>query len=71
MNGMDGMVYLLVEDTDTDALLVKMEMARHPGFRLIWVKDGQDGIDYLMGKQPYNDRKQFPLPDMIMLNRCQ
>ena len=42
---MGEMVFLLIEDTDSDALLVEMEMRRHPAFRLIWVKDGQDGID--------------------------
>jgi CheY-like chemotaxis protein len=62
------MVFLLAEDTETDALLVKMEMDRQPGVRLMIVSDGQEAIDYLLGKQPYNDRKQYPLPDIILLD---
>jgi CheY-like chemotaxis protein len=61
-------VFLLVEDTDADALLVKMEMARHPGVHLMMVEDGQDAIDYLLGTESYSDRKQFPLPDVILMD---
>jgi CheY-like chemotaxis protein len=62
------MVFLLAEDTEEDALLVKMEMGRQQGVRLAMVSDGQEAIDYLLGNQPYNDRKQFPLPDIILLD---
>src|ERR1043166_8030571 len=65
---MNGLTFLLVEDSDSDALLVKMEMARHADIRLIWVHDGQEAIDYLLGEPPFNDRAQYPLPDMIMLD---
>jgi CheY-like chemotaxis protein len=65
---MPEIVFLLVEDTDTDALLVKIEMARYPGVRLMTAIDGQEAIDYLLGKPPYDDRKQFPLPDVILLD---
>jgi CheY-like chemotaxis protein len=65
---MSQVVYLLVEDTDADAQLVEMEMKRHADSRLIWVGDGQEAVDYLLGAQPYNDRKEHPIPDIILLD---
>jgi len=62
------MTFLLVEDSESDALMVKMEMARHAGIRLVWVHDGQEAVDYLLGEAPFNDRPQYPLPDMILLD---
>jgi CheY-like chemotaxis protein len=65
---MSEIVYLLAEDTESDAVLVKMEMERHTGAKLLAVRDGQEAIDYLLGTPPYNDRKQFPLPDIIVMD---
>jgi hypothetical protein len=56
---MAEMTFLLVEDSEADALIVKMEMNWYPGVRLVWVHDGQDVIDYLLGKQPFDDRVQY------------
>jgi CheY-like chemotaxis protein len=65
---MSEMTFLLVEDSDSDAEIVQIEMARHPGTRLNWVQDGQDGVDYLLGAEAFNDRARNPLPDMILLD---
>jgi two-component system, response regulator len=61
-------IYLLVEDNPEDAFLMEMELTRIPGARLCIVKDGQQAVDYLQGKTPYNDRNEFPLPDLILLD---
>ena len=59
---------MLVEDDPNDARLVQMEFERKAQFRLSWVKDGEQAADYLQGHPPYADRKQFPLPDVILLD---
>jgi CheY-like chemotaxis protein len=61
-------VYLLAEDSESDALLFRMEMGRHAGARLFTVQDGQEAIDYLQGVPPYDDRRQNPLPDIILMD---
>ena len=61
-------VFLLVEDNPEDAFLVEMELTRIHGHRLCIVKDGQQALDYIEGKLPYNDRNEFPLPDLILLD---
>jgi CheY-like chemotaxis protein len=58
----------LAEDSESDALMVKMEMARHAGTRLVWVQDGQEAVDYMLGKEAFNDRAKYPLPDLIVLD---
>jgi CheY-like chemotaxis protein len=65
---MPELVYLYAEDVDVDALLVSREMARHPDSRLLRVNDGQEAIDYLLGTTRYEDRKRFPLPNIILLD---
>ena len=62
-------VFLLVEDNPEDAFQMEMELARIPGCRLCIVKDGQQALDYLAGHPPYyNNRHEFPLPDLILLD---
>jgi DNA-binding response OmpR family regulator len=65
---MPNVVFLFAEDSEVDALFVKLEFARHPGVRLMIVKDGQEAIDYLVGGAPFNDRQQFPTPDVMLLD---
>ena len=62
------MIYLLIEDSDPDAFLTQAELKRRPNARVERVKDGQEAIDYLLGTQPYNDRKRYPYPDVILLD---
>ena len=61
-------VFLLVEDSPDDAFLVDTEFRRFPKARLCIVREGQEAIDYLQGKPPYDDRKEFPVPDIILLD---
>src|SRR5262245_5456454 len=61
-------VFLLVEDNPEDAFLIEIELTRMAGCRLCFVKDGQQAVDYLEGKFPYDDRREFPLPELILLD---
>src|SRR5258708_34119145 len=45
-----------------------MEFNKAPNLRLQHVKDGAEAMDYLQGKPPYDDRKTFPLPNVILLD---
>jgi CheY-like chemotaxis protein len=58
----------LVEDNPEDAFLMQIELTRMAGCRLCIVKDGQQALDYMEGKPPYDDRHEFPLPDLILLD---
>ena len=64
----EGRVFLLVEDNPDDAFLVELEFKRSQDCRLCIVRDGQQAIDYLKGKAPYDDRHEYPLPDVILLD---
>jgi len=35
---------------------------------LVEVKDGQEAIDYLAGQGTFSDRKQYPLPCLLLLD---
>src|SRR6185503_9933836 len=62
-------VILLAEDDVNDALLVERALSRadiqNP---VMVVRDGQEAIDYLKGKGPFADRKNFPLPTLALLD---
>jgi len=61
------LVILLAEDSSEDEFLVRHQLKR-AGFSGIIhrVRDGQEAISYLNGKQGFEDREAFPLPDLIV-----
>ena len=61
--------FLLVEDNADDVVLVEyaFKEAGAP-HRLHAVGDGQQAMDYMMGKGAYADRKEYPLPSVILLD---
>jgi CheY-like chemotaxis protein len=63
-------VSILIADDDTqDAMLVKMAAQRAAvGFRLESVTDGEQAIDYLLGRERYADRQTHPFPSMMLLD---
>jgi CheY-like chemotaxis protein len=63
-------VPILVADDDAqDTLLVKMAAERASlGLQLKSVKDGEEAIDYLMGRAPYSDRQAHPFPKLLLLD---
>lgn len=58
---------LVAEDSDTDAVLLEAAI-RKAGLNnpVYFVKDGYQAIDYLTGNGKYADRRDFPLPRLII-----
>jgi CheY-like chemotaxis protein len=64
-----GKAILVVEDNPNDILLLQRAFRKaniqNP---LRIVNDGQSAIDYLAGEEPYADRRQHPLPGLLLLD---
>jgi len=60
---------LIAEDDADDAVLLQ-EAFRYAKLdhQAVWVKDGQEVLDYLCGKPPYDGRRQNPAPDLLILD---
>ena len=65
----ESAVILLVEDRDDDIVLVRRAFTKanipNP---LHAVRGGEEAIAYLMGDIPFTNRKDHPLPDLILLD---
>ncbi len=62
-------VILFAEDEEDDAFFVQHAMDRlHSPHRLMVVRDGQQVVEYLCGAPPYEDRRKYPLPDLLLLD---
>src|SRR5204863_385717 len=48
--------------------MVQRGLESVPCTKVKYVKDGQEAIDYLEGREQYGDRKAFPLPHIILLD---
>jgi len=60
---------LLVEDNDDDALLVQRAIRKNNITNAIHrMKDGIEALNYLQGLEGFSDRKQFPFPEVIILD---
>ena len=60
---------LIADDDAQDAMLVQMAAQRAAvGLRLECVTDGEQAIDYLLGRAGYADRKTHPFPSMMLLD---
>lgn len=62
-------IILLAEDTEDDVILIQRAF-REARIRtpLIVVHDGEEAICYLAGLGRFGDRKQFPFPDLFLLD---
>ncbi|MEP0987616.1 response regulator [Ekhidna sp.] len=60
---------VLVEDSADDAELT-MRSLKGPNFvnEIIWLKDGEEAINYLQGKEGYQDRDTSIKPRLILLD---
>ena len=60
---------LYAEDEPDDIFFMRYvwELAGIPN-PLVEVKDGQEAIDYLAGQGAFSDRKQYPLPCLLLLD---
>jgi len=60
---------LLVEDDPNHELLVEIALRRASlGVRVRSVQNGSLAIQYLSGEPPFNNRKDYPLPAVIILD---
>lgn len=60
---------LYAEDEEDDVLLVKLAFKRAGIERPLQIaRDGQEALDYLLGKGPFSDRATYPLPWMVLLD---
>lgn len=60
---------LLVEDNDDDVFFMKRALKDAAINNPIQVaSDGQEAIDYLGGAGKYQDRQQYPLPTLVLLD---
>ncbi|MBU4319220.1 MAG: response regulator [Proteobacteria bacterium] len=60
---------LLVEDNPMDVELI-MDAFKEArlGNAIHVAENGKKALDYLFGKEKYADRKQYPLPDIVLLD---
>jgi CheY-like chemotaxis protein len=60
---------LAAEDEESDALILRLAFQQaqllHP---LVVVRDGQEVVEYLAGRDRYADRSVHPLPALIILD---
>lgn len=60
---------LLIDDNPMDVeLALDAFREAHLANQIEVAKDGEAGIDYLLGKERYTDRTRFPMPDLILLD---
>ena len=54
---------LIVEDSPDDAMVIELTF-RRAGISnpLVFVEDGAMAVDYLLGRQRYQDRDRWPVP---------
>jgi CheY-like chemotaxis protein len=65
----NGHTILHVEDRSEDVFLLQYAFKRAEISNPVQVAaDGQEAIDYLAGKGKYANRKQFPLPWLVLLD---
>jgi two-component system response regulator len=60
---------LLVDDSRMDIeLTLDAFMERRVENKVLVAAGGQDALDYLFGHREFADRRQYPLPDLILLD---
>ncbi len=62
----DQFTILLVEDEESDVLLIQRAFRKHIEGQLYVTGNGEEAIEYLSGKGKYSDRKKFPFPDLVI-----
>ena len=60
---------LVIEDAREHAILVRVAARRAlPGLDVRVAGDGREGIAYLAGTPPFQDRRSHPVPSLIILD---
>jgi CheY-like chemotaxis protein len=69
MSGQIRKNILVVEDTLHDFVLLECAFIRaNLGHRLIHLQNGAEAVSYLRGGPPFSDRRQWPTPDLLLLD---
>ncbi|MDO9045206.1 MAG: response regulator [Methanobacteriaceae archaeon] len=67
--GMEEIEILLVEDNPTDAELTMRALKRkNMANQVVWVKDGEEALDFIFAKGEYSHRNPDDLPKLILLD---
>jgi len=60
---------LVVEDDSTDVLMIRRAFKKAQLLNpLHFVDNGDAAVDYLAGRPPYDDRREHPLPALVLLD---
>ena len=60
---------LVADDDAQDTMLVKMAVQKASlNLQLASVQDGEEAIDYLLGKADFADRQTHPFPKLVLLD---
>jgi CheY-like chemotaxis protein len=65
----DKNLFLLVEDSQDDVLLIRRAFAKaniHDALQV--VRNGEEALAYLKGEGHYSNRTEYPLPDLVLLD---
>ena len=66
---LDAPTLLVIEDSSDQALLFAAAALRaRTGLAVHAVVDGLEGITYLAGVSPFDDRRAYPVPDLVLLD---
>lgn len=67
--GMEEIEILLVEDNPTDAELTMRALKRkNMANQVVWVKDGEEALDFIFAQGEYSHRNPDDLPKLILLD---
>jgi len=65
----DEQTILLVDDSEDDVLLTRIAFSKaRLANRLLWVRDGEEAMEYFKGVGRFADRTRFPLPILVLLD---
>jgi len=65
----DRALFLLVEDTEDDVLLIHRAFLKANILNTLQVvRSGEEAIEYLQGTGRFSNRAEFPLPSLVLLD---
>src|SRR5437867_1160353 len=66
---MNELILLVAEDLPEEVFILKRALERSRFAAPVhFVRDGQEAVDYLNGEQAFADRRQNPLPTLLLLD---
>lgn len=65
----DRAVFLLVEDNDNDVVLIRRAFLKGKILNPLHIaRSGEEAMAYLKGDGPYQNRAEYPLPGLVLLD---